>query len=266
MPNSPYLMITAFVTTTVVMFVVWLISERIKNAGIVDVAWGFGFALVALIDFVLASANGWGHLSRSLLILFMVAIWSLRLGLFLAYRFKRLWPEEDGRYKKYRQDWGDKASLGMLLAFEMQAILLASLTLPFALVMTNSDQSFTAFEIVGFIIWLVAFICESISDYQLESFKSKKREGATVCQSGFWNYSRHPNYFFEWLVWVSFFVFSLGSPNGIYTIYCPILMLFFLTKVTGIKATEEQAVRTKGQAYIDYQRTTSAFVPWFKRS
>ena len=267
-----YLMIAAFITTTVMMFVIWLVSERIGNAGIVDVAWGFGFAIVALVDAALAYSHGWGNLSRSALILIMVALWSLRLGLFLAFRFKRMWPEEDGRYKKYRQDWGNRASLGLFLAFEMQAVLLASLTLPFALALTNANQQISGFEIAGFVIWLVAFVCETISDQQLEGFKSRRLEAdqakqiSPVCQVGFWNYSRHPNYFFEWLVWLAFFCFSLGSPGGIYTIYCPLLMLFFLTKVTGVKATEEQAVRSKGQAYIDYQRTTSAFVPWFKRS
>ncbi len=276
-----YLMIAAFLTTTLMMFVIWLISERIGNAGIVDVAWGFGFAVVALVDTALAYMHGWGNFSRSALILTMVAFWSLRLGFFLAFRFKRMWPEEDGRYKKYRQDWGDRASLGLFLAFEMQAVLLASLTLPFALALTNANQQISGFEIAGFVIWLVAFVCETISDQQLEGFKSRRRESgranqvkqvdqvnevSQVCQVGFWNYSRHPNYFFEWLVWLAFFCFSLGSPGGVYTIYCPLLMLFFLTKVTGVKATEEQAVRSKGQAYIDYQRTTSAFVPWFKRS
>ena len=282
MPEPPiYLMIAAFLTTTVMMFVIWLVSERIGNAGIVDVAWGFGFAVVALVDTALAYMHGWGNFSRSALILIMVAFWSLRLGFFLAFRFKRMWPEEDGRYKKYRQDWGNRASLGLFLAFEMQAVLLASLTLPFALALTNANQQISGFEIAGFVIWLVAFVCETISDQQLEGFKSRRRESghanqvnqvnevnqvSQVCQVGFWNYSRHPNYFFEWLVWLAFFCFSLGSPGGIYTIYCPLLMLFFLTKVTGVKATEEQAVRSKGQAYIDYQRTTSAFVPWFKRS
>jgi len=281
-PEPPiYLMIAAFLTTTVMMFVIWLVSERIGNAGIVDVAWGFGFAVVALVDTALAYMHGWGNFSRSALILIMVAFWSLRLGFFLAFRFKRMWPEEDGRYKKYRQDWGNRASLGLFLAFEMQAVLLASLTLPFALALTNANQQISGFEIAGFVIWLVAFVCETISDQQLEGFKSRRRESghanqvnqvnevnqvSQVCQVGFWNYSRHPNYFFEWLVWLAFFCFSLGSPGGIYTIYCPLLMLFFLTKVTGVKATEEQAVRSKGQAYIDYQRTTSAFVPWFKRS
>ena len=276
-----YLMIAAFLTTTLMMVIIWLVSERIGNAGIVDVAWGFGFAVVALVDTTLAYMHGWGNFSRSALILIMVAFWSLRLGFFLAFRFKRMWPEEDGRYKKYRQDWGNRASLGLFLAFEMQAVLLASLTLPFALALTNANQQISGFEIAGFVIWLVAFVCETISDQQLEGFKSRRRESghanqvnqvnevnqvSQVCQVGFWNYSRHPNYFFEWLVWLAFFCFSLGSPGGIYTIYCPLLMLFFLTKVTGVKATEEQAVRSKGQAYIDYQRTTSAFVPWFKRS
>jgi steroid 5-alpha reductase family enzyme len=268
-------MIAAFLTTTLMMFVIWLVSERIGNAGIVDVAWGFGFAVVALVDTALAYVHGWGNFSRTAMILIMVAFWSLRLGFFLAFRFKRMWPEEDGRYKKYRQDWGSRASLGLFLAFEMQAVLLASLTLPFALALTNANQQISGFEIAGFIIWLVAFVCETISDQQLEGFKSRRRESghanqvnqvSQVCQVGFWNYSRHPNYFFEWLVWLAFFCFSLGSPGGIYTIYCPLLMLLFLTKVTGVKATEEQAVRSKGQAYIEYQRTTSAFVPWFKRS
>lgn len=273
-----YLMIAAFLTTTLMMFVIWLVSERIGNAGIVDVAWGFGFAVVALVDTALAYVHGWGNFSRTAMILIMVAFWSLRLGFFLAFRFKRMWPEEDGRYKKYRQDWGNRASLGLFLAFEMQAVLLASLTLPFALALTNANQQISGFEIAGFVIWLVAFVCEAISDQQLEGFKSRRLESvhanqvnevnqvSQVCQIGFWNYSRHPNYFFEWLVWLAFFCFSLGSPGGIYTIYCPLLMLLFLTKVTGVKATEEQAVRSKGQAYIEYQRTTSAFVPWFKRS
>ena len=100
---------------------------------------------------------------------------------------------------------------------------------------------------------------------QLKQFKANPANKGRVCQAGLWNFSRHPNYFFEWLVWVAFFLFALGSPWGWVTIYCPALMLFFLLKVTGIPMTEELAVKTKGDAYREYQRTTSVFVPWFKK-
>jgi len=81
-----------------------------------------------------------------------------------------------------------------------------------------------------------------------------------------WNYSRHPNYFFEWLIWVAFALFALGSPYGYLGLVSPLLMLFFLFRVTGIPATEAQALRTKGEDYKQYQQTTSAFVPWFRRN
>ena len=83
---------------------------------------------------------------------------------------------------------------------------------------------------------------------------------------GLWNYSRHPNYFFEWLIWVAWAVFALGSPFGWIAIGCPLLMLYFLFRLTGIPATEAQALRSKGEAYREYQRSTSAFIPWFKRA
>jgi len=222
------LMLVNFATMIILMFLVWLGSERLHNAGIVDVAW------------------------------------SLRLGTFLALRFKRMWPAEDGRYSAYRQAWGKNASLGLLLAFEMQAVLLASLTLPFALAMVHNSENFALFEIVAIVLFLIALSGESVADHELETFKKNPANHGKVCQSGLWNYSRHPNYFFEWLVWVAFFIFSLAVPFGWCTFYCPLLMLWFLLKVTGVKATEEQALRSKGHAYAAYQRTTSPFIPWFK--
>ena len=86
-----------------------------------------------------------------------------------------------------------------------------------------------------------------------------------VCSAGLWHYSRHPNYFFEWLIWVSFFFFAFPAPWGWTTILCPALMLFFLLRVTGIPYTEEQSLRSRGLAYRQYQRSTSAFVPWFPK-
>ena len=95
----------------------------------------------------------------------------------------------------------------------------------------------------------------------LPNFKADPANKGAVCRVGLWGWSRHPNYFFEWLIWVSFAVFALGSPWGWVGICCPILMLYFLLRVTGIPATEAHAVRSRGEAYRQYQREVSAFVP-----
>lgn len=154
--------------------------------------------------------------------------------------------------------------IGLFLAYQLQAVLLASLTLPYAVVMANDARGLGIFELLGALIWLVAVVGEALADSQLENFKKDPANKGKVCQIGLWNYSRHPNYFFEWLIWISFFIFSLDSAGGIFTVYCPVVMYVFLTRVTGIKATEEQSLRTRGDAYRIYQKTTSAFVPWFK--
>jgi steroid 5-alpha reductase family enzyme len=255
---------SGFVTTVLAMSLFWAIAQRIGNAGIVDVVWGFAFAPLAVLYAYLSAVNHWGFGLRTAIILFMVVVWSMRLGWFLLLRFRRLWPEEDGRYTQYKKEWGKNAAIGLFLAYQLQAVLLASLTLPYAVVMANDARGLGIFELLGVLIWLVAVVGEALADSQLENFKKDPANKGKVCQIGLWNYSRHPNYFFEWLIWISFFIFSLDSAGGIFTVYCPVVMYVFLTRVTGIKATEEQSLRTRGDAYRIYQKTTSAFVPWFK--
>jgi steroid 5-alpha reductase family enzyme len=264
--HAPYLgmMLYGFAVTTTMMLFVWMVSEKINNAGIVDVFWGYGFFIVTAVYETVAWLRHDGWMPRKILILLMVALWSLRLGTFLYIRFRRHYPKEDGRYAEYRRAWGDKASLGMLGAFQMQAVLLAVLTLPFALIILNGTPQFYTVEIVSAVVWLVAFIGESLADHQAETFKKDPANKDKVCQVGLWNYSRHPNYFFEWLTWVAFFFFALPTKGGINCAICPVLMYYFLTRVTGVKATEEQALRTRGDAYREYQKTTSSFFPWFK--
>ena len=105
----------------------------------------------------------------------------------------------------------------------------------------------------------------ALADAQLAAFKRDPAHRGRVCTAGLWGYSRHPNYFCEWLVWVAYFVFACGSPWGWTSVACPLCILGLLLGVTGIPMTEEQSLRSKGGAYRRYQRTTSAFVPWFPR-
>ena len=242
------------------MVVVYAISRRIHNAGIVDIAWAAGFAPVAGLYALLAS----GHAPRRALIAMMAALWSLRLGSYLYARVMGHHPEEDRRYQQLRAEWGAHANRKMFWFFQLQAALLVVLSTPFLVACLNPSPEIKLVEWIGVGVWLIALAGESLADFQLKQFKANATNQGRVCQAGLWNYSRHPNYFFEWLVWVAFFLFALGSPWGWVTIFCPVLMLFFLLKVTGIPMTEELAVKTKGEAYREYQRTTSGFVPWFK--
>lgn len=251
--------LTGLAVMVVLMCVVWMIHIPMKNAGIVDVAWAFGLSLLAL----LYALMGNGDTLRKWVMASMVIIWGLRLTVHLFIRV--VGHEEDGRYQQMRRDWKGNITLKFLGFFLIQALLNSVLAIPFLLVSLNPNPGFSLFEIAGLCIWLTALIGETIADQQLRSFKTNPANKGKTCRVGLWNYSRHPNYFFEWLIWVSFFVFSLGSPYGWIAVSGPLLMLYFLFKVTGIPATEAQAIRTKGDDYRQYQQTTSAFVPWFKK-
>jgi steroid 5-alpha reductase family enzyme len=129
-----------------------------------------------------------------------------------------------------------------------------------------SGMGLGASGLLGVAFWATGLLGESLADRQLARFRADPANKGKICQIGLWNYSRHPNYFFEWLVWVGYAVFALGSPWGWLGFIAPALMLHFLLNVTGIPMTEELSLKSKGDAYREYQRTTSAFVPWFKKS
>jgi steroid 5-alpha reductase family enzyme len=112
-------------------------------------------------------------------------------------------------------------------------------------------------------VWFIAWIGETLSDLQLYLFKNNSLNKGKVCNVGLWRYSRHPNYFFEWLNWWALALFSWGLSYAYLTFISPLLISFFLFKVTGIPMTETQALKSKGEAYAQYQKETSVFVPWF---
>lgn len=244
------------------MFFIWWLALRINNLGIVDIAWSYAFAPAA----VFYAATTHGDLTRRWLIAGMAALWSLRLGTHLYFRVTGHHPHEDVRYATMRAKWGKNLKSQTLVFFELQAVLIVVLSTPFLVACLDTRPGVAALNWAGVAVWAVAIIGEAIADGQLKQFRSLPENKGKICQTGLWNYSRHPNYFFEWLVWVGFFLFCWDSPGGGFTVFCPALMLFFLLRVTGIPLTEELSLKSKGDAYRQYQRTTSAFVPWFKKS
>lgn len=251
------LILSATLVLSVLFAGVYAIARKIDNYGIVDVAWSYAFAVLAA--FYVLAAPGW--LPRRLLVGLMVALWSVRLGTHLYQRVMGHHPEEDGRYQQLRRDWAVGFAVRMFRFFQYQAWSVVLLGAPFVLAMLNPRVGFHPLEIAAVVLWFIALSGEALADAQLRAFKRNPTSKGQVCEVGLWRYSRHPNYFFEWLIWVSYALFAVASPWGWIGFLSPAIILYLLLRVTGIPLTEEQAVRSKGDAYRRYQQTTSVFVP-----
>jgi steroid 5-alpha reductase family enzyme len=244
-----------------IMFIAWLWATRIGNAGVVDVFWSFNFAVIALLVWWLAD----GLPARKALVCGLAILWSVRLGLHLSARVLTHLDEEEGRYKQLRHEWSPNVNTRFLLFFQAQALSNVVLAIPYFLIALNRSATISVIEYTGAALWLLSVIGEGVADRNLAQFKKNPANKGKVCQVGLWNYSRHPNYFFQLMIWIGAFLFALGSYWGWISFICPLSIGFLLFKVTGIPMTEEQSIRSRGAAYIEYQRTTSVFVPWFKK-
>jgi steroid 5-alpha reductase family enzyme len=244
-----------------VMLVIYAWAYAIKNAGVVDIFWSFNFSIIAVLLWFLAD----GFYQRKLLICAMVFIWSMRLGIYLLIRVGSHLKEEEGRYKQMRKEWGENANKKLFFFFQAQALSNLYLAVPFFLIAFNKKEGLTLLEWVGVAVWALSILGEATADAQLKSFKKNPASKGKVCDAGLWNYSRHPNYFFESMIWVGYFLICLNADFGWIGIISPITIIVLLFRVTGIPLTEEQSIRSKGEAYKEYQRTTSVFVPWFKK-
>ena len=242
------------------MLVLWVIHLLIKNAAIVDVGWAAGLALLAIYYGYAAP----GYSARRYAIATMAGVWGFRLATYLLFA-RIIGHPEEGRYVQLRKDWKTNLPLRFLAFFEFQALLDVVLSLPFLLACLDVHAPLGITEKVGGAIWIVGILGEALADAQLNRFKKDPGSKGKLCRAGLWKYSRHPNYFFEWLIWVGYATFAIASPWGWLGLFSPALILYFLLGVTGIPATEEHALRSRGDQYREYQRTTSAFIPWFPK-
>jgi steroid 5-alpha reductase family enzyme len=252
-------MLSQFFTGLVLMVAIfaagWAVCVRVRNYGFLDVLWSYG--LVVLVPYYAWTSRG--DPVRKVVFAGLALVWSLRLGTHILRRVWRHHPQEDARYRSFRAKW--PRPVMFLGFFELQAVLITVLSVPFLLACANPDPALHPLEIAGLALSLLAVGGEAMADAQLDHFKAGVGRAGGICETGWWRYSRHPNYFFESLVWWGFFLAACGSPWGWTTVFCPLLMLYFLFWVTGIPLTEEFALKSKGDAYREYQRTTSAFVP-----
>jgi steroid 5-alpha reductase family enzyme len=258
MTLSPTAILTyGTLAAAVLFFALWVVGRKRKNYGTVDVGWTAGVGLMA----VFCALVGGGWPLRRLLVGLMGGIWAFRLAYYIVVD-RVLTPQEDGRYQRLRAHWAEMADGYFLLFFMAQTFLVTLFALPFLPLARDPAVGLRSWEVAGACLWLLAFVGESVADRQLVRFRRNPDNRGKTCRQGLWRYSRHPNYFCEWLHWWAYVLFGLGTAGWALTLVGPVLMLVFLFRLTGIPYTEQQALASRGDDYRRYQRSTSVFFPW----
>ena len=244
----------------ILVTILWIWSVYLKDVSIVDIFWGLGFVILNIF-YVFNS----GDLnSRKILLLVLVSVWGLRLSIYLAYR--NIGKGEDFRYQEFRRKFGPKRYwwFSYFQAFLLQGALmiLISITL-LGMSFTSQLKTLSTLDYIGIGIWLIGFIFEAGGDYQLMRFKKNTNNKGNVLTTGFWKYTRHPNYFGDAAVWWSYAIFSI-SAGAYWQVIGSILMTLLIINISGVTLLEKSLKQTK-TAYSDYIDKTSSFFPWFQK-
>jgi len=244
----------------VLVTLLWIWSVFIKNVSIVDIFWGLGFVVVnAFYVFMSGELN-----TRKILILALVSIWGLRLAIYLA--FRNIGKGEDFRYKEFRRNYGPKRYwwFSFFQTFLLQGVLIMIVSLP--LLGINSSASsgdLKLLDYIGIVVWLIGFTFEAGGDFQLARFKRDFANKGKVLNTGFWKYTRHPNYFGDSAVWWAYAIFSIAA-SSYWQIIGSIVMTLLIIKISGVALLEKTLNNTKSK-YREYIEKTSSFFPWFPK-
>jgi steroid 5-alpha reductase family enzyme len=254
------LLLAAAVAGVVVVFAATLVVARLAGRhSVVDVTWGLGFVVVAVIAYVTSGVLGVGDTVVRTVVLALVAVWGLRLAIYIGWR-----NHGKGEDPRYAEMLGDDHPPGAVTASVLRKVYLPQagvmlvVSLPVLAAMVRASTVLPV-VIVGALLWLVGFAFESVGDAQLASFKADPDNKGKVMDSGLWRYTRHPNYFGDACVWWGVFVVAAGHPLALVTVVGPLLMTYLLTSVTGKELTEKSMSQRPG--YDEYVRRTSGFLP-----
>jgi len=253
MTDTP--LVLAALTITIVMLTTWVVSLAIRNASIVDIVWGLGFPIVAVVTFIGDSDRG----SLDTLIVVMVVVWGLRLGGYLAWR--NLGHEEDYRYRAMRRRWGSRFPLvSLLTVFTLQGTLMWVVSLPVQLSHRGEGGSIGGIALIGAVVWVTGLLFESVGDWQLTRFKSDPSNAGKVMDRGLWRYTRHPNYFGDCLVWWGIAITASTVPIARWGLIGAVVMNVLLVRVSG-KALLERSLSKRKDGWSEYAARTSGFIP-----
>jgi steroid 5-alpha reductase family enzyme len=242
---------------TSVLTAFWLVYLWKRNPAVVDLGWATGLTLIGLTHNLRAGTISIGQILTSLLILF----WGIRLGGYLYWTRLRL-GKRDARYESLGRDTKMRAPLYFLMHYLIQACFQTAVG--FVFIFTGQNTAFdSAWAKAGVILWCVGYIGSIATDTQLHRFRISPENSNRVCEIGLWQYSRHPNYFFEILVWCGFALIALPTRLGWLGLISPVTLSLTMRLITG-PISERQSLLSKPEAYRQYQKTTSMILPWFK--
>ncbi len=248
------------VSMSVLMAVAWAVQKRTGNSGWVDTIWTFSLGLVGAGS-ALWPIGGAAPNARQWLVAALVAIWSIRLGSHIAARTATI--TDDPRYAAIAKEWGVDSAKKMFLFLQNQAF--ASIPLVFAIFVAARfpGDALRVQDYLGALILFIGIAGEGLSDLQLKTFRSNPANKGKVNNYGLWGWSRHPNYFFEWVGWLAYPVIAISPdyPWGWATLLAPIFMYWILVHLTGVPPLEDQMIKSRGDLYRDYQKRVSVFFP-----
>jgi steroid 5-alpha reductase family enzyme len=250
------------VALSAIMAGAWLIQQRTGNSGWVDAVWTFGLGLVGSIA-ALAPMYDSDVAARQIVVAGLLVVWSLRLGLHIVSRTAGI--KDDPRYAELNRGWGADARRQMFWLLQKQALVTIPLAASVLLAAHNPANELRLQDWLAVSVLLVAIAGEAIADRQLRQFREDPDNRGKVCDAGLWRYSRHPNYFFEWLGWIAYPLLAIdiggGYPMGWLAVAGPLCMYWLLAHVSGVPPLEEHMLRSRADAYRAYQERTSAFFP-----
>jgi steroid 5-alpha reductase family enzyme len=245
-----------------VMTLAWAVQRRLGNAGWVDAFWSFGLGAAGVAYALAPPPGGAGPTLRQIVVAALVAMWSLRLGLHIAERSRRL--PEDARYAQFRREWGTDFQRRMFAFLMLQAATAAFLALSM-LVAARNPRAFGVQDVIALAVSAAAILGEAVADAQLRRFRAVAANRGRICDIGLWRHSRHPNYFFEWLIWLAYPVFAIDVAGDYFygwtALTGPAAMYWFLVHVSGIPPLEAHMLRSRGETYRAYQARTRPFLP-----
>ncbi|MBE0499896.1 MAG: DUF1295 domain-containing protein [Desulfuromonadales bacterium] len=250
----------AILSLLVFMTLLFGLALRVKDNSIVDVGYGLAFVLVGWSSYFY---QGNSH-SRQLLLLALITIWGVRLA---GHIFMRKQGEtgEDFRYRQWRKEWGKTfVWRSFLQIFMLQGAVVFMVSLPILLVTHQPGGDLGVFDLLGVSIWLIGFVFEALSDWQLLRFKRNPDNRGKLMQTGLWRTTRHPNYFGEATLWWGIFLIACSAPLGWLAVISPLLINLLLLKVSGIPMLE--AKYAGNPQFESYKSQTNAFFPWFPKT
>lgn len=262
-----YVVLVQLVALSMIMAFAWWIQSRTGNSGFVDAVWTFGLGLVGVVS-ALVPLSSADLTTRQVVIAIIMLIWSLRLGVHIVQR--SMGRADDPRYAALFRQWGPHASRQMFILLQKQALVTVPMTLAVFIAAHNPAPFGQFLDWLGLLVIVAGIVGEGVADRQLRSWLATRSANERICDRGLWRWSRHPNYFFEWVFWLAFPFFAIdlsgGYSAGLLAFAAPVCMYWLLVHVSGIPPLEQHMVAKHGDAYRAYQARTSAFFPLPTRS